>query len=375
MRISEGPLGRARPELLEMASYEPIEPVDVLAQRLGIPEERILKLDGNENPYGPSPGVAEALASFPYYHIYPDPEQRRVRQALAEFVGLGAEHIVVGNGSDELLDLISRAFLSPGDAVINAPPTFGIYSFVTRLHRGRVIDMPRRGDYGLDLAAMTGAARDGAKLIFLASPNNPTANTVSQEDLASLLDTGVLVVVDEAYAEFAAGSSSGGHGFASAVPWQDNLMVLRTFSKWAGLAGLRVGYGVFPKAIASLIRKIKMPYNMNVAAQAAVLASLADAETLWKRVEAIVSQRQRLFHALSSFPWLRPWPSEANFILCEVHGAAAKGVWTRLRDRGILVRYFDTTSLRHCLRISVGRQEDNDRLLEALAEIGGSLGQ
>lgn len=359
-----------RPNLLELAPYEPIEPLDVLAQQLGIAEEDIVKLDGNENPYGPSPRVQEALASFPYYHIYPDPEQRQVRQALADFLALDMEHIVVGNGSDELLDLIGRAFISSGEAVINAPPTFGIYPFVTRICGGRVIDVPRRADFSLDLAAMEAAVAEGAKVIFLCSPNNPTGNALSRQELLSLLATGALVTVDEAYVEFADETLSvGGQGLAALVPQYDNLMVLRTFSKWAGLAGLRAGYGVFPKAIAELLRKIKMPYNLNVAAQAAILASLADADTLWQRVTAIVAERQRLYERLAAIPWLRPWPSQANFILCEVEGFDAKEVRARLRQKGILVRYFDTPQLRRCLRISVGKPEHSDRLLAALADL------
>lgn len=358
-----------RQGLLDMPPYEPIEPLEVLAQRLGMAEGDIVKLDGNENPYGPSPRVAEALAAYPHYHIYPDPLQRQVRQALADFLGLGLEHIVVGNGSDELLDLIGRAFLSPGDGVVNAPPTFGMYPFLARSYGARLIDVPRKDDYRLDLAGLAAAVRLGAKLLFLCSPNNPTGNALSPEELERLLALGTVVVVDEAYVEF------GGNDFASLVPSRDNLIVLRTFSKWAGLAGLRAGYGVFPRAIAEVILKIKMPYNMNVAAQAAILASLADTDTLRQRVRAIVAERERLFEGLGRLPWLRPWPSQANFILCEVKGLDAGQVARRLQARGIFVRYFDRPELRRCLRISVGKPEHSDRLLAALREIGASPGK
>lgn len=358
-----------RQDLREMPPYEPIEPLEVLAQRLGMAEDAIVKLDGNENPYGPSPRVAEALAGYPHYHIYPDPLQRQVRRALADFLGLGVEHIVVGNGSDELLDLIGRAFLSPGDGVVNAPPTFGMYPFLARSYGARLIDVPRRDDYSLDLAGLAAAVRQGAKLLFLCSPNNPTGNALSPEELERLLALGAVVVVDEAYVEF------DGEGFASLVPSRDNLIVLRTFSKWAGLAGLRAGYGVFPKAIAEVILKIKMPYNLNVAAQTAVLASLADADTLRQRVQAIVAERERLFERLARLPWLRLWPSQANFILCEVKGLDAGQVAQRLQTKGIFVRHFDTPQLQHCLRITVGKPEHSDRLLAALQEIGGSPGK
>jgi histidinol-phosphate aminotransferase len=218
-----------RPELLELLGYEPIEPVDVLAEELGIPADQIVKLDGNENPYGPSPRVKEALADFDLYHLYPDPEQRRVRRALADYLGLDSEHIVVGNGSDELLELIACLFLSPGDAAVNCVPTFGMYPFVSQIRGARVVEVPRREDFGLDVAGVQEAAEKGAKVIFLASPNNPSGNVMSAAELEAVLATGALVVVDEAYVEFSDRS------FVGLVPQRDNLIVLRTFSKWAGL--------------------------------------------------------------------------------------------------------------------------------------------
>ncbi|MGQ9572529.1 MAG: histidinol-phosphate transaminase [Dehalococcoidia bacterium] len=363
------PLRLVRPELLELLGYEPIEPVDVLAEELGIPPEQIVKLDGNENPYGPSPRVKEALVNFDLYHIYPDPDQRRVREALADYLDLDGEHIVAGNGSDELLDLIACLFLAPGDGAINCVPTFGMYAFVCQTRGARVLEVPRREDFSLDLAAVREAAGERAKVIFIASPNNPSGNSISMAELKTLLSTGLLVVVDEAYVEFSEGS------FVGLVPQQENLIVLRTFSKWAGLAGLRAGYGVFPKGIAELMRKVKMPYNMNVAAQAAVLASLEDRETLQQRVEAIVRERERLFKELATVLFLRPFPSRANFILCRIQGVEAKEVWRRLRQQGIFVRYFDTPGVKDCIRITVGKPEHTDRLLAALREIGGSLGR
>ncbi len=363
----EGLLRLARRDLVEMPAYEPVEPLDVLARRLGIPEDRIAKLDGNENPYGPSPKVREALARFPHYHIYPDPEQRRVREAIAEYVGATPEQIVVGNGSDELLDLTGRLFLSPGDKAVNAPPTFGIYEFVIRTYGAEVVEAPRREDFALDVDAAERALAAGAKLMFLASPNNPTGNAASAEELERLSAHGAAVVVDEAYAEFA------GDSFVPLAAERDNLIVMRTFSKWAGLAGLRAGYGVFPPAVAETIRKIKMPYNMNVAVQAAVLASLDDRAALSENVKVIVGERERMAKALAAFPWLRVYPSRANFLLCQVQGRSATELQADLRERGVLVRHFDSPGVRACLRISVGRPEDTNRLVEALSEIGGAV--
>ena len=276
-----------RPDLLELPGYVPIAPTDVLAERLGIPPERVIKLDGNENPFGPSPKALAAIAGERAYHIYPDPDQRRVRAALGRFLDVEPERIVCGLGSDDLIDLVMRAVISPGDGVINCPPTFGMYPFSTEVAGGRVIDVPRQESFALDVAGIEKAA-PGAKLIFLASPNNPTGNLLRPEELDALLATGLIVVVDEAYIEFAGRA----HSFLPLVGGHENLVVLRTFSKWAGLAGLRAGYGVMSKTLAVLMM-IKQPYNLNVAA-AAMLAALEDAEVLDERVRLHIAAREEL---------------------------------------------------------------------------------
>ena len=365
-----------RPELVTMKSYTPIEPTEVLGRRADLAAGRIVKLDGNENPYGCSPKVYQALATYPYYHNYPDPEQRELREALEEYTGLGRQHIVCGMGSDDLIDLILRLFLKPGDEVINCPPTFGMYPFSTGVCGGRLVDVPRTEDFVLDIADMKKALTRKAKVIFVASPNNPTGNTAPGKEIMELVDTGKIVVVDEAYFEF-----SNNVTMANLVPSYSNLIVLRTFSKWAGLAGLRIGYGFFPVDIANYLMKIKQPYNANAAAQAAVLASLADIEYLSANVAKIVTERERLFGKLKELGWLKPYPSQANFILCslsdgpehapaviasEAKQSVAKEIGQQLRKKGIFVRYFDTHRLKDCLRISVGRPEDTDALVDAL---------
>ena len=358
-----------RPELAAMPGYEAIEPPAELARRLGIPVGRIVKLDGNENPYGPSPKALDALAAYRDYHIYPDPLQHQAREALSRFLGVSFDRIVFGTGSDEIMDLVLRVFLRPGDAVINCSPTFGMYPFLTRVAGARLIDVPRRdGDFSLDLAAIWAVASE-AKIIFIASPNNPTGNVISETELEALIATGLVVVLDEAYVEFA-----GGVSFAGRVAERANLIVLRTFSKWAGLAGLRVGYGVFPPSVAEVVLKIKQPYNLNVAAQAAMLASLADAELLRERVRLLVAEREELTRALAGVSYLEPLPSQANFILCGVEGIDAGTLQAELRQRGIMVRRPDAPVLRRYLRISVGLPEHRRALIEALNEIGGSRG-
>ena len=230
-----------------------------------------------------------------------------------------------------------------------------------------MIEASRREDFSLDVPAIEAAARE-AKVIFIASPNNPSGNVIAREELEALLATGLVVVLDEAYGEFAGDSP------ISQAPSRDNLLVLRTLSKWAGLAGLRVGYGIFPPAVVKAAMKIKQPYNLNAAAQAALLASLADVGLLRQRVRALVKERERLTRALAGISFLRPLPSRANFILCRVVSGDARELWGKLRQRGIMVRYFDSPRLRDCLRISVGLPEHTAALVKALQEIGGELG-
>lgn len=367
-----------RPDILAMLGYEPIEPSDLLAERLGISPDQIAKLDANENPYGPSPLVLQALAEFDAYHRYPDPQQRRLRQALADYVGVGPEQIVAGAGSDELIDLLLRAVIAPAsasDGVIICPPTFGMYSFLTRVAGGRVIEVPRRDDFSLDVEALYAAAGD-AKALFLASPNNPTGNLLTGEELEALLGTGLLVVVDEAYIEFA------GAGFAPLVAERENLVVLRTFSKWAGLAGLRAGYGIMPSALADVLMQIKQPYTPNVAAEVAMLASLEDRERLMESVRTIVQERDRMGRMLAALDFVEVYPSQANFVLVRLepglpgsNGSDALRVRDGLAQQGVFVRYFDTPRLRQHLRISAGLPSHTERLVDALRTQGGARGR
>jgi histidinol-phosphate aminotransferase len=353
-----------RRSLENIKPYEPIVPLEVLAQRAGVSVDRVIKLDGNENPYGCSPRVNHALAHYHLYHIYPDPQHHELRQALEGYTGISREHIVVGSGSDELIDLILRASLEPGDKVINCPPTFGMYPFSTAICGGEIIEVPRDEGFGIDVAAVKEAIDERTKVIFLTSPNNPTGNITPEETILELLGTGLLVVVDEAYYEFS------GVSVAHLVPQHRNLVVLRSFSKWAGLAGLRVGYGIFPTGLAELMYKIKPPYNVNVAAQVAVRESLADIAYLKEKIRLLISERERLFSKLGELRFLKPYPSQANFILCRVLDGDALRIKQELERKGIFIRYFDTPILKNMLRISVGKPEHTDALIKALKEVG-----
>lgn len=352
-----------RPAIADLEPYTPILPLDVLAARLGLPVERLVKLDANENPYGPAPRARAALANEPFYHIYPDPGHTRLRAALSTYTGQPVERILCGAGADELIDLILRLCIDPGDTVIDCPPTFGMYSFDTGVCGGQVATVPRRADFSLDLEGIERvASARSAKILFLTTPNNPTGNLLSPMELERVLRLPLLVVVDEAYIEFA----GAGQGYGARVGHYENLAVLRTFSKWAGLAGLRVGYGLLPEWLAEQLWKIKQPYNVSVAAQEAAIASLEDRAYLLANVARIVAERERLLPLLAELPFLQPLPSAANFILCRVVGRPARELKLALEQQGVLVRYYSTSLLRDYIRISAGTPEQSMALLQAL---------
>ena len=356
-----------RSDIARMEAYTPVRPFEALSREMGRDPADIIKLDANENPYGPSPRVIQALQAYPWYHIYPDPQQTDLRAALADYVGVPADFIMPGHGADELIDYLCRIFLEPGDAIINCPPTFGMYDFDTRLSFGQVIQVPRRDDFSVDVPGIEEAvmgSQGRVKLIFLTSPNNPDGGLLNSDDLARLLALPALVVVDEAYIEFADAPS-----VAPLVPQTPNLAVLRTFSKWAGLAGLRLGYGIFPLPLMDALWKFKQPYNVNVAATVAGLASLEDLPTLRSRINLLRAQRDRLYNALETFSFLQPFPSQANFVLSRVHGRSAAQLHRQLFEQGVLVRYYDKPGLRDFIRISAGRPEQIDRLLNILRRL------
>ena len=372
MKTSSPPVQIAR-HLQDMPPYTPIEPFEVLSARLGRTPQEIVKLDANENPYGPSARARQALAEMDFPHIYPDPESRALRSALAVFSGVPEQNLLAGSGADELIDLVLRVVLEPQERVLVCPPTFSMYAFDTRLNAGQVVDVSRKADFSLDLDAIRAmVSEQRPKILFLTSPNNPDGSLLPQETLEELLRLPLLVVLDEAYIEFSGQGRLGDEATRlREVPRRDNLIVLRTFSKWAGLAGLRVGYGAFPGWLMPTLWKAKQPYNVNVAASTAAIASLQDLEFLAANVERLRSERARLMAALKEVPFLRPYPSQANFILCRVMGVDAAALKNDLAVRyGILVRYFNAPGLQDHIRISVGRPEDTDRLLKALSTVG-----
>lgn len=362
--MSEGIERLIRSELVTFGGYSARKSPEALEGKVEVPVESIIKLDANENPYGCSPRVNQALATYPYLNIYPDNGQIQLRGLLQGYTGVGVEHIVASSGSNQLIDLVLRLFVEPGDEVISCVPCFALFRFSTELCNGRLVEVLRNENFAVSANAVKAAISKKTKMILLDSPNNPTGMIMPRQDILEILDTGLPVLIDEAYYEFS------GETVVPLVSQYENLMVLRTFSKWAGLAGLRIGYGIFPPKIVDYLLMIKLPYNVNVAAVVAVQESLKDIDYLMGNVKAIITERERLFGELKKLKWLKPFPSWANFILCSVLNGKASQLQQKLQDRGILVRYFDTPLLQNFIRISVSKPEHTDALIKALQQIG-----
>ncbi len=362
---------KIRTHLESLPAYTPIEPFEILSARIGRGPDQIVKLDANENPYGPLPVVREALGKMEFPHIYPDPESRVLRKSLTKFTGVDEEYLLAGQGADELIDLLMRVFLDPMDCILSCPPTFGMYSFDAELNAARCIEVPRRSDFSLDMESIRKAVETHQpKLFFITSPNNPDGSLIDLKIMDELLSLPTLIVLDEAYIEFAGDNLGANLSRIHEVPMRENLIVLRTFSKWAGLAGLRIGYGAFPLWLMPTLWKSKQPYNVNVAASVAAQVSLEHTDELKKVVELLKEERARLFKALQEIPYIKPYPTQSNFILCQVIGRDAAELKAKLaQEHGVFIRYFNKPGLRDHIRISVGRPQDTDVLLDALRKL------
>jgi histidinol-phosphate aminotransferase len=350
------------PHIEGLKAYEPPD-WEAVAARANRSPAQLIRLDANENPYGPSPRMAEALARFEGYGFYPD--YRVMARAVAGYAGTEPESIVLGNGGDEIIDLAVRLFVAPGEGTIVCPPAFSMYAISTETHRGRVLSILRRDDFSLDvdgIEALVERSKSGArpKLLFITSPGNPDGGTISPDIIQRLLKLPLAVFVDEAYIEF------GGETVVPLLAGHPNLLVLRTFSKWAGIAGLRLGYAVTSREIAGAMARLRPPYNVNAAAIVAALATFEDMAHTQEAIARLVAERERLQEALAALPGVQPLPSQANFLLCRFQGLSGRELADALAEQGILVRSFSAPNLADAVRITVGRPDQNAALLAAL---------
>ena len=354
-----------RPDIFEQPLFQWTNSLEAASKRLGIPIDRLAKLTSNENLYGPSPKVREAVANFDELHYYPDPMYLRLREALSRHTGAPMDRIVVGNGLDEVIQMLMRVLLRPGDAILDCPPSFDMYRMEASVAYGRTINVPRREDFALDLDGIERAfaENENIKALWLTSPNNPDGTMLKHEELKRLLKLPVFVLVDEAYVDFAP------YSFMEWTGAHDNLAVMRTFSKGPALAGLRFGYGVFPKVLADNLWKIVPPFNVNTLAAVAAAAALEDWGYTKQIAAKIIEERDRLFEELHQFPFLKPYRSHGSFLLCKVVDRQASDVQTALAKQGVLIRAFDGDHVKNCIRISIGTRRETQMLLKALAAI------
>jgi len=344
-----------RPEILALSAYH-------VADATGL-----VKLDAMENPYRLPEALrwelGGLLADAPI-NRYPDPRGRELQQALRRAFGFPAEQdILLGNGSDELIQMIAQTVAAPGRTILAPEPTFVMYRLIAQVTGMRFVGVPLRDDFALDTDALLEAVgREQPAVVFLAYPNNPTGNLFDAEAVRRILvEAPGLVIVDEAYAAFASDS------FMGALGSQPNLLVLRTVSKM-GLAGLRLGLLAGPPAWLNEIDKTRLPYNINVLTQASAEFALEHRAVLDEQTARIRADRAVLFAALQALPGLTVYPSEANFILFRTPAGRADDVFAGLRERGVLIKNLHGAggALRDCLRVTVGAPAENTAFLEAL---------
>jgi|Deesub1362A_J573_1020465.scaffolds.fasta_scaffold00105_13 histidinol-phosphate aminotransferase len=359
---------KINPSVKEIPRYIPGKSKEEIAEEYGLKIEDIIKLASNENPLGPPPLAIKALTeSIWEVATYPEEDAGELRSEIARYLGLKKENIIAGNGSDEILDLVTKIFLEKGDQAIIPVPTFSMYASLVKIYSGQPIFVQLDKNFNFNTEKIVESISEKTKLIFICSPNNPTGTKIPDEGLLRILEEDVIVILDEAYVEFSDISN------IDKIKEYENLIVCRTFSKAFGLAGLRVGYGVAPKQIIDLMLRIKTPFSVNLLAQKAAIASLKDKKHLENTIRLIKEQRKFLISNLSKIPKIKVYPSYGNFVLVDVKetGKNSKKVADALLKRGIIIR--DCSSFYgmddHHIRVSIGKPEENKKFLEALKEV------
>ena len=361
----------ARPEVLPLPAYNAGLSSEAVRKRYGV--SSIARLASNENPYGPSPAVARALVDLAVrVSTYPDANCTALRAAIAERSGMASERIVMGNGSEDILQMLCQAFLSPGDRVLTQRPAFGLHEIYPRMMGAQVELLELTPQLDFDVDAWCEALARGPKIAMLANPSNPVGCMFSAAEMRRLLDATpahTLLVVDEAYYEYARHADDYPDVLAllhgRAMPW----IVLRTFSKAWGLAGLRVGYGLASDAaLVQLLDRVRTPFNVNQAAQVAALAAWGDEAFMQRGVLETVRLRELLSQRLQALPGVRIAPSAANFLFLDI-GRPNAPVNEALLAQGIIVKPWKEPGFEHFIRVSVGTEVDNQRFAQALTSI------
>jgi histidinol-phosphate aminotransferase len=358
-------LPSAHQYVLDLVAYEPGKPVEELAREMGLEPSAIIKLASNENPLGPSPlAVAAMRQALERANFYPDGGAWALRGTIAQRLGLERSNVVLGNGSNEIIEFLGHAFLSPGDEVVTAKHAFAVYTLMAQLFGATTVEVEDPG-YTHDLEAMLRAITPRTRQVFIANPNNPTGTLVGQAEIDAFMDKvpdHVVVVFDEAYYEFLDNPPD----VIKYVRAGRNVVVMRTFSKIQGLAALRIGYALAPARLAEILQKTRQPFNANAIAQAGAAAGIQDEEHMRKTRELTHEGRNYLQTEFAAMG-LRFVPSYANFVLVRVGDGDA--VFKALLKLGIIVRAMRSYKLPEWVRVSIGTMEQNRRFIAALREL------
>jgi histidinol-phosphate aminotransferase len=357
------------PHIRDLAPYEPGKPMEELERELGIRES--IKLASNENPLGASPMAVEAMRQvLEGVNRYPDGASFALRAALSARLGVAENQLVFGCGGDEILELIAKTILGPGDEVVYAWPSFAMYPIVIRGMGAKGVAVPLNHEFVHDLDAMAAAVTDKTRLVIVCNPNNPTGTSVGAEAFerfVAALPADVILAVDEAYFEFVRRPD-----FPDAIALlsdRPGTLVLRTFSKIYGLAGIRIGYGICDEEFASYLERARHPFNVNRLAEVAALAALDDEEHVRRTLELNETGIEYLTAEFGKMG-IETWPTDANFILART----GVGVCEALLQKGVIVRPMNGFGLTEHVRISIGLPEENERLIKTVAEIRGNRG-
>jgi histidinol-phosphate aminotransferase len=357
------------PSLEKLPVYQPGRPIEEVARELNLPATSIIKLASNENPLGPSRlALAAMKQALKHAHLYPDGNAFYLKQKLAAKLGVTPAHLALGNGSNEIIEFLGHALLSPEAEVVVSQYCFAVYPIVTALFGAKLVTVPAR-NYGHDLEAMLAAITPKTRLVFVANPNNPTGTIVSPEALQNFIQAvppQVVIALDEAYIEFLGRKLDLVPEVAAGL--RPNLILMRTFSKIYGLAGLRIGYGIGHPELIAALEKVRQPFNINAFSQAGALAALDDTKHV-EKTQRINQRGIKLFTKAFKRMKLEVVPSAANFILVRVGDGAR--VFAELQKLGVITRPMGGYQLGEWIRISIGTPKENQRCLESLQQVLG----
>ncbi|MGB9603900.1 MAG: histidinol-phosphate transaminase [Limisphaerales bacterium] len=357
---------KPNPTLKDLPVYQPGRPIEEVARELGLPFDNIIKLASNENPLGPSPLAVEAMKkAVERVNLYPDGNAFYLKNKLAEKLGVSPDNLILGNGSNEIIEFVGHVFINPEVEVVVSEYCFAIYPIVTKMFGGRLVTVPAK-NYGHDLKKMLKAITDKTAVVFVANPNNPTGTMASENELVELIDNtpeSVLLVIDEAYIEFL---DNPPNALKYIKEGKENLLLMRTFSKIYGLAGLRLGYGIGSKNIINVIEKVRQPFNINSVAQQAALSALDDVDHIRKTKQNNKLGIEYYEKELKQMR-LEYLPTYTNFILVKV--GDGNRVFAELQKLGVIVRPMGVYGLPDWIRITIGTPSENQKCIDALKKV------